>query len=126
RIFLRSIAPPCPITSLPKILSTSGIAVPAVWVSSWAMASVSTTEAPRVSNSRAAALLPLPMPPVRPTTKLTKETDSKALGVPAQDRRPPVKRDQRGNRDVGPEVKAKAGVPAAARGEHLRRADDQA
>jgi hypothetical protein len=37
-------------------------------VSACEMASVSTTVAPSLSNSSAAALLPLPMPPVSPTT----------------------------------------------------------
>src|SRR5260221_78189 len=53
---------------LPKISSTAGIAAPAFCVSSWAMASLSTIAAPSLANSSATVLLPLPIPPVRPTT----------------------------------------------------------
>src|SRR6267378_4038167 len=126
RIASRSIAPLGLMNASPKSALMCASAAPPGAVSSCAIASVSTTEAPRRSNSRAAVLLPPPMPPVRPTTKVTKGRESKALGVPVQDRRAPVKRDQRRDRDVGPEVKAKAGVPAAARYEHLQRAEDEA
>ena len=51
----------------PKALRIGPMAAPPGAVNSLAMASVSTTAAPSSSNRVAAALLPLPMPPVRPT-----------------------------------------------------------
>src|SRR2546430_1787252 len=129
RIFFRSMAPDAAMNSAPNSLSSCGNAAPPGSVSSRAMASVSTTVAPRRANSSAAALLPLPMPPVSPTGNLRerlKGGGSQPLGIPAKDGLAPEERDQRGDRDVGSEVEAESCVPAAARGEHLQRAEREA
>src|SRR5947207_9658482 len=125
RIFFRSMAPDAAMNSAPNSLSSCGSAAPPRSVSSRAMASVSMTVAPRRANSSAAALLPLPMPPVSPTTNFTART-SQPVGVPAQDRLAPEERDQGGDGDIGAEVETKAGVPLAARGEHLQSAEGEA
>ena len=56
-------------TPFPKAARIAVIAAPPGPVRAWAMRSVSTRAAPRSANMSAAALLPLPMPPVSPTTK---------------------------------------------------------
>src|SRR5882672_7417158 len=125
RIASRSTAPCAVMNAFPNWLWICGSAAPPASVSSRAMASVSMTVAPSRANSSAAALLPLPMPPVSPTTNFTART-SQPVGVPAQDRLAPEERDQGGDGDVGPEVETKAGVPLAARGEHLQSAEGEA
>src|SRR6185503_4189425 len=130
RIFLRSIAPSTTNAS-PKSFSTGATAAPPLCVSSCAMTSVSTTPAPSRANSSAAALLPLPIPPVSPTTKgaraaALKALTSDSLQVPPHDGLAPEHRDQAGERKVGAEVEAEAGIPFSARGEHLQRAEGEA
>src|SRR6185295_7278330 len=130
RIFLRSIAPAA-MNALPKILSSSGMAAPPFCVSSCAMASVSTTLAPSLANSSAAALLPLPMPPVSPITKGAREAalnalTSDSLQVPPHDALAPEHRDDAGERQIGAEVETETGIPFAARREHLQRAEGEA
>src|SRR3954470_2635342 len=117
----RSMAPLGAMNASPKSALMCGRAAPPAAVSSRAIASVSTTVAPRRANSSAAALLPVPMPPVRPTTNM-----SQPLEIPAQDRLAPKEANQRGDGDVGSEVKAEAGVPLAARSEHLQRTEGEA
>src|SRR5687767_9539849 len=123
RIFFRSISPPGARKPVPKSFSMCARAAPPLSVSSRAMASVSTTVAPSAANSSAAADLPLPMPPVNPTTKLTGSSD--ALQVPSGDGLAPEHGDDAGDREIRPEVKTKAAVPASAREEHLQRAEQQ-
>src|SRR5436190_3061472 len=117
----RSIAPRAVMNASPNNPLMCGSAAPPASVSSRAIASVSTTVAPRRANSSAAALLPVPMPPVRPTTNM-----SQPIEIPAQDRLAPKEANERGDGDVGSEVKAEAGVPLAARREHLQRTEGEA
>src|SRR5882724_621420 len=125
RIASRSMAPRAVMNVSPNMLLMCGSAAPPASVSSRAMASVSMTVAPSRAHSSAAALFPLPMPPVSPTANFPART-SQPVGVPAQDRLAPEERDQGGDGDVGPEVETKAGVPLAARREHLNRAECEA
>src|SRR6185369_1547080 len=113
---LRSMAPEASMKALPNCCAISGIAAPATPVSSWAMASVSTTLAPSSANASAAALLPLPMPPVSPTTRRI----GSAGEIPAHDRSAPEHGDDRAECEVRAEVEAERAVPAALRGGHLQ------
>src|SRR5579862_8097066 len=123
RMRLRSIAPDASTNARPKSRRTSGTAAPPGPVSSWAMASVSTTVAPSRPNSSAAALLPLPMPPVRPMTRLNAPGSRQ---VPAHDWHAPEHGDDSGYGEVGTEMETESAVPAAPRGDHLRAAEGQA
>ena len=67
RIAARSSAPVLPAISAPNSAINAGIAAPLGAVSSCAMASVSTSCAPCATKRSATVVLPLPIPPVRPT-----------------------------------------------------------
>src|SRR4051812_28247143 len=121
RILARSMAPDSAMNASPKSALMCGIAPPPACVSSWAMASVSTMAAPCVAKASAAALFPLPMPPVSPITSIR----SDPAQPPAHDRLSPEQRHDAGNGEIRPEVKAEAAVPAAARREHLQRAEGE-
>src|SRR3990172_10022551 len=124
RMRLRSMAPEESTNARPNSRMISGTAAPPAPVSSCAIASVSTTVAPSRANSSAAALLPLPMPPVRPTTRLIRR---RSLGeVPVQDPVAPEHRDDGGDREIGAEMETERRIPAAPRGDHLRDAEQQA
>src|SRR6185503_16288319 len=124
RMRLRFMAPDASTNALPNWRMISATAAPPAAVSSCEMASVSTTVAPSRANSSAAALLPLPMPPVRPTTRPNENTSPGQ--VPAHDGLAPEHRHDRGDCEVGTEMKAKRAVPAASRRHHLQHAKGEA
>src|SRR5437667_2228618 len=94
----RSSAPSAVMKPAPKRSAIAAIAAPPVAVVPREIASASTTAAPSWASISRTVLLPLPMPPVRPTRQVISKPDGRKDGS-----RPEDHGREAGHREEGPE-----------------------